>query len=71
MEVNGLNIWQAIGMIAGVCAAAFVTVLVKIAVKESHRITHNPVQLEMAEPAQGDDKQAGLREGAAYSPTRV
>lgn len=75
MEMNTLNIVQAIGMIAGVCAAVFVAVLVKIAVKESRRITKGPIQLDMlndlSSSVQNDEKQRGLREGAALSPTHV
>jgi hypothetical protein len=70
MEVtNSLSILQAVGLIAGVCGAAFAAVLVKIAVKESRRITRHPVQMEIPTDQTASDEQRGLREGAALAAT--
>lgn len=71
MEVEHLNILQAIGMIAGVCAAAFVVVLAKIAIKESQRVKQSPIQLEISSSAGDTPEEHGYKEGIAYHPSTI
>lgn len=67
-----MSIYAATGLIAAVCAGAFLMVLVKVAIKESRRITKQPIQLEMpAEPKKTEEDEHGFKEGAAYTATPV
>jgi len=69
-----VGIFTAAALIAAVCAGALVSVVIKVAVKESRRIMRGPIQLEMTpEPQEQsrDQNSDRIRDGAALSPTHL